>query len=300
MQKLSNIGEFGLIDFIKKIAYDSPGLIRGIGDDAAVLSGEGSQVLLLTTDMLVEDVHFTRKMNPRRIGHKALGTNISDIAAMGGLPTYAVISLGLPPSLSLDFVKTIYEGINRLAKKFKVGIVGGDTNRSSKMIISVTLLGKASKREVVYRKGARKGDGIFVTGALGGSLKNQKHLRFIPRIKESQYLIKNFHPTSMIDISDGLCADLGHILIESQLGAVIYEEKIPRNPKATLNNALYDGEDFELIFTLSKKEAALLQKIKTPFRFYPIGEIVGRKNCLWLIDRKARKVRLPLKGFTHF
>ncbi|HLD70101.1 MAG TPA: thiamine-phosphate kinase [Candidatus Omnitrophota bacterium] len=156
--KISQIGEFGFIDLIRKNAPQTKDVVKGIGDDAAVLSVGGSCHQLFTTDMLLEDVHFTREANPRAIGHKALACNISDIAAMGGLPSSAVVSIGLPGDLEIDFVKEIYRGMNVLAKRFKVAIVGGDTVKSKKIIINVALLGWVKKQELVTRSGARRGD----------------------------------------------------------------------------------------------------------------------------------------------
>lgn len=299
--KLSQLGEFGLIDLIRKNAPNTKDVVQGIGDDTAVLSVGGSCHQLFTTDMLLEDIHFTRKMNPRAIGHKALACNISDIAAMGGVPWAAVISIGLPADLEIDFVKEIYRGINTLAKRFKVAIVGGDTVKSEKIIISVALLGWAKKKEVLTRSGARPGDMIFVTGPLGRSFETQKHLSFTPRVAESQFLVKRFKPTAMIDISDGLSADLGHILEESRVGAYLFEENIPKTKGATLSQALGDGEDFELLFTVSSsKGKQLLSERKGHFRFYHIGEIVGYPRRWKLLDYRGNEKDRPLSGYKHF
>ena len=288
--KLSHIGEFGLIGLLRK-------QFTAIGDDTAVLPFTKDKFQLFTTDMIAEGVHFTLKSPAAKIGHKAMACSISDIAAMGGTPTFAVVSLGVSPQTKVQFVKDIYTGMQNVCRKFGVAIVGGDTVKSNKLIINVALLGEVPKSCLVTRSGARQGDWIFVSGLLGGSLKSGRHLTFTPRIQESQYLVKNFKPSSMIDISDGLAADLGHILEESKVGAVIYGHKIPRNRDAALANALYDGEDFELLFTISP---ALGKKLIADKRFHFIGEIVGRKNSLTLVDRSWRSQRLPFKGFTHF
>ena len=298
---LSQLGEFGLIDFIRKDAHLTKEVVKGIGDDAAVLSVGGSCHQLFTTDMLIEDVHFIRTMSARLIGRKALACNISDVAAMGGVPSAAVVSVGLPADCKIDFVKEIYQGINALAKQFSVAIVGGDTVKSKKIVLNIALLGWVKKKELVTRSGARPGDMIFVTGPLGRSLETGKHLSFVPRVAESQFLVKHFKPTAMIDISDGLSADLGHILKESRAGAYLWEEKIPKTKEATLPQALNDGEDFELLFTLSKKDGEQLLKRKGhKFRFYPIGEIVGSPKKLILVDKAGKEVELPLSGYKHF
>lgn len=301
LKKISQLGEFGLINLIRRqVDVRRPG-IKGIGDDTAVLPCPKDKSLLFTTDMIVEGVHFTKNTAPQLIGRKAMASNLSDIAAMGGLPIYAVVSLGISPKVSVDYVNKIYEGMNRIGKKFGVAIVGGDTVKSDKLIINIALLGEAKHKKIIFRSGAKSGDQIFVTGPLGRSLPTGKHFNFLPRIAQSQYLIKNFAPTSMIDISDGLAADLGHILEESRVGAVIYEDKIPRNSGANLDNALYDGEDFELIFTLSLGQAKKLSKTKHKrFRFFCIGEITSNLKKLWLVDQTGQKKLIPFSGYKHF
>ena len=299
--QLSDIGEFGFIGWIAKTAWQGKDVLKGIGDDAAVIKTDDRKLLLFTTDMMKEGVHFTRDMGARSIGRKALACNISDIAAMGGLPTHAVVSLGVPKTLRVDFVKDVYRGMNALAREFEVSIVGGDTIASDKIIINVALLGKADPARLVLRSGANEGDKIFVTGPLGRSLATGKHLSFTPRIQESQFLSKRFKPTAMIDITDGLVADLSHILEQSNVGAILYQARIPYRDKAMLNEALYDGEDFELLFTLPAKHARrMIQKTKDNVRFYYIGDIVHRNEKLTLVDRRGRKRILKIKGFRHF
>ncbi len=300
-KKLSHIGEFGLIDLLKQKMSSSRDVIKGIGDDAAVMRLDVRKFLLLTTDMLVEGVHFTKRMDPFGIGHKAMACNISDIAAMGGWPTFAVVSLGVPGRLGVDFVKKIYQGLNALARSFRVAIVGGDTVRSRTIVINVALLGEVNRRQLVLRSGAKVGDQIFVTGPLGRSFQSGRHLTFTPRIAESQFLVKHFLPTAMIDLSDGLSSDLGHILDQSRVAARIYADKVPLNPRATLQQALTDGEDFELLFTLPKKEASRLAKTKSKgCEWIWIGEIVEKKNGLILRSRHGQETPVRRKGFRHF
>jgi len=304
LRKLSHLGEFRLIRLLAKRAPLAPGVIQGIGDDTAVLSlgkGPGEKFVLFTTDMIVEDVHFTRAMPASAIGRKALACNISDVAAMGGVPKFAVVSLGVPPFLEIRFVSELYQGINRLARRFGIGVVGGDTVKSQKIILSVALIGEVQREHLVTRAGARAGDVIFVTGPLGRSFETDKHLSFMPRIAESQFLVKHFGPSAMIDISDGLASDLGHIVESSHGGACLYEERIPKTPGATLKEALTDGEDFELLFTLSNEQGQRLLKLKNKkFRFYPIGEIVAQKEKITLMDSQGRKRNVTMKGFEHF
>lgn len=296
---LVKIGEFGIIDSIKKGLKVSSRVLQGIGDDAAVVEIAKDKRLLLTTDMLLEGVHFTRKMSAVKIGHKALGCNISDIAAMGGKPLYALVSLGLPPSLSVDFVKNIYKGMAKLTQKFGISIVGGDIIKSGKIIINIALAGEVAKKDIVSRGGAREGDQIFVTGSLGKSLATKWHLEFVPRLKEAQYLVKNFKPTAMIDISDGLAADLGHVLKASKVGAVLEETKILRRGKASLEEALVDGEDFELVFTLPKSLTREFLKASHPFKFYWIGEITKGQQ-LQIKNKRGECCPFFKKGFVHF
>lgn len=296
---MDELRELDLIDWMRKSVVCSTLVKQGIGDDTAVLPLNARQDLLLTTDMSVEGVHFLKQTKPELIGRKALARNLSDIAAMGGTPVYAVVSLGLPQNTSTTYVKKIYGGINRLAKEFDVSIVGGDTVKSAHIVINIALLGIVAKNKAVLRRGAKPGDGIFVTGALGGSLKSQRHLTFTPRVRQAQYLVKNFYPTAMIDISDGLAGDLGHILEESDVGAILEEDKIPLHRGVDFKAGLYDGEDFELLFTLSPKDAQeLLQSKKKDF--YHIGKITADKYKLFLRQKNGMVSLLTPKGFVHF
>lgn len=299
LTKLSQLGEFGLIDLLKKYQGTRAGVIKGIGDDAAVVPLDARRYLLLTTDMLMEGVHFNSRVPPSAVGRKALACSISDIAAMGGVPRYALVSLGVPGNLSWAFVRDLYRGIDKLAREFNIGVAGGDTIKSAKLVINIALTGEARKSDIVYRSGARPGDRIFVTGPLGRSLPTGWHLKFIPRIPQARYLARRVKPTSMIDISDGLAADLGHILKASKVGAILEEGKIPRRAHAGAREALYDGEDFELLFTVPRRGAVMLQRQKR-FSFYPIGEIVHRGKGLALRDKSGKLTRISQRGYTHF
>ena len=299
--QLSNLGEFGLINQIKILTGKSSSVIKGIGDDTAVVPLSATQYLLLTADMLIEGVHFTKKMSAKAIGHKVIGASISDIAAMGGASQYAVISLGVPKSCSKQFITALYQGMHQTAKKYKIHIVGGDTVKSNKIIINVTLVGIVNKKHVVYRDGASKGDQVFVTGPLGQSLSSGWHLRFIPRVQEAEFLVSQYKPSAMIDISDGLAADLGHILEQSKVGAVLDQENIPCRRKASIEQALYDGEDFELLFTLPLAKARKLEKLKQKkFMFRRIGEIINTPKSLRLRMGNGTTKAIPTKGYKHF
>ena len=305
--RIRELGEFGLIDLIKKMLKSSNHLTNRIGDDCAVLPFNRQNFLLLTCDMLVEDVDFTRRDRPFLVGHKSLGCCLSDIAACGGIPHYAQISLGLPSNMSVSWVRELYRGIISVGKAFKVEIVGGDISRSNKLIIDVSSVGTVERRNLASRAGAKKGDIIFVSGKLGGSIRG-RHLSFTPRVKEARYLVKNYKINSMIDISDGLLQDLGQILKQSKLGAILFKDLIPISTHArSFNEALYMGEDFELLFTLSPIEARRLIRSRQNKKFFPIGELVDKTCGLVLLDKQARKIKLKSKdifkfltGFKHF
>ncbi len=302
--KISQIGELGLIKRIACQTKVDKSVLKGIGDDTAVLKYSPKEYLLFATDMLLEGVHFQSvSLCSRRsrffydIGWKALACNISDIVAMGGVPQYCLISVGLPADLELKFVDQLYKGIKEVAQQFGVNIVGGDTIKSTKVIINIALLGKVKKKNLVLRSGAKKGDAILVSGNLGGSISN-KHLTFTLRLKEVQYLVNNFKIHSMIDISDGLILDLSRILAQSQKGAKIYLEKILvsakiKNKKIAFKKALYGGENFELLWTVSKTAG---QKISAQKMGHIIGEITDKRGILESSDG----TKLKIDGYQHF
>ena len=298
---LKSLGEFNLIKRIARRIKLSRGTVKGIGDDAAVLRYKKDKYLLFTSDMLVEARHFYRWSGGYLVGKKSLSVNISDIAAMGGQPRFAVVSLGVPSSLNLKYIDDLYKGIRTVAKKFKIDLVGGDTVNSKKIIINIALLGEVEKKRLVLRSGAREGDSIFVTGMVGGALKG-RHLSFTPRLKEARFLTKNFKVHSMIDISDGLIADLGHILGSSNVGAVIYEKDIPVSKDAKgFASAIKEGEDFELIFTMSR--AASRRMIYAwPFRtrLSRIGEICKGRRGLYVVAKGGQRKKIAPAGYTHF
>jgi len=284
---LKEIGEFGLIKrFQRRIKTDSS-VFRGSGDDCAVLRLNKSSYQLFTCDMIVEDVDFRRSDNLEAVGRKALGLSISDIAACGGVPRHAVVSLGLPKNMRVKQTDLLAKGIFGLAKKYKINIVGGDISASDKLIIDVSMLGEVERHKLCLRRGAKCGDIIMVTGSFGGSIKG-KHLKFTPRLKEARFLVHNFKINSMIDVSDGLIQDLGHILEQSSVGAVLFESLIPLSKEAKgVDEALCSGEEFELLFTVSRGEANKIIK-SAKYHFRVIGEIMPASFGLRLIDHKSR------------
>jgi len=296
---ISKLGEFGLIERIKKLITTDASVVKGPGDDCAVIRFNRTHYQLLTTDMLVEGVDFTLKDNPGLVGRKALAVSLSDIAACGGIARYALIDIGLPLKTKWRFVQELLKGMTSLACEFKVDIVGGDISRAEKVILVSSVVGLVEKKNLVFRSGAKEGDAIVVSGSLGGSIRG-RHLQFIPRLRQSRYLVENYKINAMIDISDGLAQDLGHILKASRVGAVIYKELIPLAKQAKdINEALFMGEDFELLFTLSFKEALRLIKDK-PYEFMVIGEIVSKGFGLRLVDRYKKRTKIKPLGYRHF
>ncbi|MBM3250030.1 MAG: thiamine-phosphate kinase [Candidatus Omnitrophica bacterium] len=295
---ISKLGEFGLIERLKKKIRVDSSVMKGIGDDCAVLEFDRKNYLLATCDMLIEGVDFTHRTDPYLIGRKALAVSLSDIAACAGRARYCLVSLGLAANTPVSYVDRLTRGILDLAKRFRVNVVGGDLSRAEQLTLDVSVLGLVEKNNLTLRRGAKKGDIIFVTGELGGSIRG-KHLKFTPRLKEARFLVEHFKPQAMIDISDGLAQDLGHILKEGNSGAFIYEALIPLSGDArNLKDALYGGEDFELLFTLPLKSAKRL--LRTDHRFKPIGEITDKKHGLTLVNKAGRLSRIPMKGFRHF
>jgi thiamine-monophosphate kinase len=297
--RISKIGEFGLIKRVQKLIKTDPSVIKGSGDDCAVIRFDKGHYLLLTCDMLVEGVDFTSQAKPYLIGRKALAVSLSDIAACGGRARYALVALGLPKNSPLSLADGICRGITDLAKEYAVNIVGGDLSRADKIILDVSVFGSVKKKQLVLRSGAAVGDIIFVSGPLGGSIFG-KHLTFTPRLKEASFLVNHFHPHAMIDISDGLVQDLRHIAEESKVGALLYEDLIPLSRNARgISDALYSGEDFELLFTMSMKESRKLAE-KMPAGFKPIGKVMPKKYGLKIINKHNREIALQEKGYRHF
>ena len=297
--KVSELGEFGLIRRLKAGINLDSSVVCGPGDDCAVVKLNRSKYLLFTCDMLVEGVDFTGSDDPYLIGRKALAVSLSDIAACAGIPRYALVSLGLHKDTRLEYVDKLHRGMRDLARRYGVNLVGGDFSRSSKLTIDVSLTGEVEKRKLVLRNGSKAGDIIFVSGAFGGSIRG-KHLRFTPRVKEARWLAANFKVNAMIDVSDGLMQDLGHILESSRVGALVYAGAIPLSPEArNLNDALYEGEDFELLFTLSAPEARRLAR-KGNKAFRPIGRIMPRSEGFSLVTESGCEKPARPGGFRHF
>ncbi|MGA2028502.1 MAG: thiamine-phosphate kinase [Verrucomicrobiota bacterium] len=309
------MNEFELIARLTKSLPTNESVVAGAGDDCAVLDFElPEKLFLLKTDAIVEGIHFTKETPPEKIGRKALARCLSDIAAMAGTPTAALVTIALPKNFEPEFVGKIYNGLNALAEKFGVAIVGGETTANpERILISVSLLGTVPRGKQILRSGAKTGDAIFVTGELGGSLA-EKHLEFEPRLAEARWLAEHFSVHAMIDLSDGLAGDLRHILKTSGLGAELLKAAIPVSREAKLAArksssmkpafaaALTDGEDFELLFTVASKDAVkLLDAWKKQFpklKLSCIGKIVAGEGIL--IRDKSGSHKLTTNGYVHF
>ncbi|MFH1855879.1 MAG: thiamine-phosphate kinase [Candidatus Omnitrophota bacterium] len=300
--KLKDIGEFGFIDILKKKFKSDSSVVCSIGDDAAVIKYNKNEYLLFASDMIVEDVHFKIKSDKNiffKIGHKALACNISDIAAMGGVSKYIVVNMGVNPDFNKADVLSVFSGMNKLAKKFGVNIIGGDFSKSDKLTVSIAIIGVVKKKQLVLRSGAQAGDIIFVTGLLGGSGAG-KHMVFMPRVKESMYLVNKYKINAMIDISDGLARDLRQITEASKKGAILREELLPISPSAkSIEDTLYEGEDFELLFTADAKTAAKLKKDKK-IKVHEIGRITADRKKFAIVLKSGAEKKLAVKGFRHF
>jgi thiamine-monophosphate kinase len=309
------MNEFDLIARLTKSLPTNETVLAGAGDDCAVLDfGLPDKLILFKTDAVVEGFHFTKETPPEKIGRKALARGLSDIAAMAGTPVAALVTIALPENFEPEFVEKIYDGLNALAEKSGVAIVGGETttNRGG-ILISIALIGTVARGKQVLRSGAKIGDAIFVTGELGGSL-TEKHLAFEPRLAEARWLAEKFSVHAMIDLSDGLAGDLPHVLKASGVGAELLKPAIPVSREAKLAArkspsakpafaaALTDGEDFELLFTVAAKSAVKLtdawKKEFPRLKLSCIGKIISGDGIL--IRDKSVSHKLNANGYVHF
>lgn len=332
MGDLREIGEFGLIERIKsRYRYDDEDIVVGIGDDCAVLR-RGNILEVITTDCLVEGTHYKPNwLSMSDVGWKALAVNVSDIAAIGGIPKHAVVTLFLPDSVSVKAVDEVYDGLDECCKRAGVSIVGGDIVKiDGPFAISITLLGNCERDEVVLRSGARPGDLIVVTGWLGeaalgreiletGRLGNlteagekcvERFRRPMPRLSESRKIIASLSPTAMIDLSDGLLSDLWHLAESSGVGARIDADSIPigqgvlesyHSKEEALSKAISGGEDYELLFTIPPGMKDSLKEVgsQIDLKLSCIGEITKRAESVRL-KRGDAEHQLERGGFDHF
>jgi thiamine-monophosphate kinase len=329
--KLKDIGEFG---FIKRIEggciVKDKNVIRGIGDDCCVFQTSGERAILLTTDMLVEKIHFLLSaISPYQLGRKSLAVNLSDIAAMGGTPREAVISIAIPNTVDLTVLDGVYDGMKSMAKEFGVNLLGGDTTSSPEhLVINIALVGEAAEDEIIYRSGAGEGELIFLTGPVGSSaagldliLKGREakgwedlieaHHNPYPHVKEGRIIASMKATNSLIDVSDGVAADLGHICAESGLGAILEERMIPTTEKFrdycerfdenSNQLSLHVGEDYVLLGTVVPESANALRTalVSEGCEFYQIGQMVAEPG-LKLRSRENSLESMGTIGWDHF
>jgi thiamine-monophosphate kinase len=324
--------EFEFIEKIRRRATSST-IKMGIGDDCAVIPKDSKSDLVITSDLLVEEIDFRLDWTiPEFLGHKALAVSLSDIAAIGATPVWSMLSIGIPQKIwKTDFVEKFYDGYLRLAKKFAVELVGGDVSRTpDKIVIDSIVAGEVKKNKAVLRSTAQVGDLIFVSGELGGAAGGlkllesgvryqsddkiwRKHLLLkqlqpFPQISSGEFLREKGLATAMIDLSDGLSSDLMHICRESNVGAKIYADKIPfdkkLNPLAQtfdekINLALNGGEDFQLLFTVDQKKYFRHENEFKKRKFFRVGEVTANAGIIELITSNKSTV-LQSKGFRHF
>ncbi len=330
---VADIGEFGLIARLRQ-RFGAPGfgVVRGIGDDTAVLRVTSGSLLLATTDAAVEGVHFVRaSTTPRLLGQRILAVNLSDVAAMGGIPRWALVSLSLPEDTPLHFVDELAAGLQREAAEYQVSIVGGNLARSpERVVLDLTLLGEVEVDRVVYRTGARPGDRLMVTGTLGdaaaglaillgqapadipgASLLVSRQRLPTPRLEAGRAIARSGLATAMIDLSDGLASDVVHLVEESRLGAVVFAEAVPLSPQIRelavamgrdpLDWALHGGEDYELLLTAPPERVddliAAVGAVGIPLAV--VGEILAAPG-VWLQRENGRREPLGTAAWQHF
>ena len=279
--------ELSLVTYFKKHAYVNKNIIKGIGDDCALFKGKGR--LAVSSDLFIENIHFRRgKISFKNIGKRAAARALSDLAACAAEPVIMGASLGAPKKLPGKNIKEIFLGINEYARKFGVSLCGGDTSEAEVLFLDIWVIGQAEN--FIFRSTARRGDSIFITGKLGAHSFNRP---FSPRIKEALYLAKNFKINAMIDISDGLFLDLYRLLSASKKGALIYKENIPFSKSFA---DAYRGEDYELLFTVDKREKNISALEK---KFFFIGKV--KPNNFGIKIKEEGKIKLlKPRGYRHF
>ncbi len=313
------IKERNLIRQIRRIAAASknPAVITGIGDDCAILRVNPGFELLVTTDLCIEDVHFRRAWHPAQVvGHRCLTRGLSDIAAMGGEPLACFLSLGLPQDLPQAWANGFLRGLLALARRYKVQLAGGDVSSAPQITADIVVTGQVPSGTAILRSGARPGDRIYVTGALGGSAgtlkqlfagnaikptKSSPHFYPTPRLEVGNWLRKRRLATAMIDLSDGLSVDLRHICEESGVTAILISNKVPIANNADLELALHGGEDYELLFTASKH--AKIPSRVAGAKITEIGEIRNRRDyssAIQILGNNGKVRPLPQRGWQHF
>jgi thiamine-monophosphate kinase len=294
--KLRDLREDRLLDQLLSRLPRGKSVVAGVGDDCAVVETVNrDSFLVLKTDCVVEGVHFFRGTNALDVGWKAMMRPLSDFAATAAVPQFALITLMAPEQTTVTWVKELYRGLRRAAKRFEVSIVGGETSSTQGPIaVSTSVVGFVERDHWVSRRGGKVGDDLFVTGRLGGALK-QKHLQFIPRIVESRWLTENFSIHAMMDLSDGLGTDLPRLARASKVGLKIDIENLPLTRGAKINDAISEGEDYELLFAISPRHRSRLQqRWAQKFPDLPLTRIGS------LSQLSTKDYQLLPRGYVHF
>jgi len=293
---LGELGEDKLLAQVFPRLNRNSRVVIGAGDDCAVVKFRGAKDwLLLKTDCVVEEVHFTKETNARAVGWKAMMRALSDFAAMSGIPEFAIITLAVAGKKKASWVSELYLGLNRAAARFDVAIVGGETSETTgPTVIVVSVAGFVERRRCILRSGGKANDDLFVTGELGGSIRG-RHLRFVARIDEARWLTANFNVHAMIDLSDGLGTDLPRLARSSKFGFSIDQRALPLSRGCSIRQAISDGEDYELLFAVSPRERKRLQtRWQKKFPELPLTRI-GRLN-----QRSKIKNQKLKSGYVHF
>src|SRR5216110_338641 len=294
--KLREIGEDRLLGRLLSDLPLAKVVVHGLGDDCAVVeTRDHRNFFVLKTDCVVAGVHFLETAKASDVGWKAMMRPLSDFAATSAVPQFALITLIAPEQAKVEWMEELYRGLRRAAKRFKVSIVGGETSSiSGPVAISVSVVGFVERDRCVSRRGGNVGDDLFVTGRLGGAMK-QKHLQFVPRIVESRWLTENFSIHAMMDLSDGLGADLPRLARASKVGFKLDTENLPFTRGAKINDAISEGEDYELLFAISPRDRNRMEREwKKRFPSLPLPRI-GSLSQLSLKDNQV----LP-RGYVHF
>lgn len=295
---LRQIGEDQLLaQLVSRFALNKE-VVAGAGDDCAVVRPpRAHQLLLLKTDCVIEGIHFAANTGAAAVGWKAMMRPLSDFAAMSGIPQFALITLIAPAAQTVAWTRKIYRGLEKAARLFGVSIVGGETSATrGPAAISVSVAGFVEKDRWISRTGGRVGDELFVTGRLGGSSEG-RHLRFIPRIEESRWLTENFSIHAMMDLSDGLGADLPRLALASNVGFEVNEKGVPLTRGCTIAQGINDGEDYELLFAIAPRASGKLRaRWKKKFPTLPLTRI----GCFTRKSQTANRKSSNWHGYVHF
>lgn len=289
---LSTLGENALLARLLRDLPTNDNLFVGPGDDCAVTARDEHVDTLLKTDVVVEGVHFLRETTPERIGRKALARAVSDIAAMGGIPEHALVTILVHRDRPAELLEGIYRGLSALAQRYGISVAGGETSSLPQdgLVLNIALTGRCERGKAVLRSGARPGDKLYVTGVLGGSFESEWHLDFEPRVEFARWLLsQGIRPTAMMDLSDGLGTDAPRLAAASRCGVHLDLDSLPCRPGCTPEQALRDGEDYELLMAFSPEDEAHLQALHTPLRLTRIGVLTPAETG----------ENLPL-GWQHF